>query len=142
MEEAFQKGSVGAAGDARELVAANSAVETALQKKGQSMTHGARYMRFLRMGRNKAKVTANCAQRFNGAESERLSLFASWKACDEDFHAVELQEERYRRKEKTHRDIYAFRNEVQLLEMLKDPKLVQLMKEWGLIRVYISLKNV
>ena len=94
----------------------------------KSQTHGAKYMRFLRSGRNpvKSKLGVISQKAFGLAGVDRLELFSSWCSNSEDWAAVEACEERYKEKKSRVRDLYKWISKNELLTIHRgDSELVQ-----------------
>ena len=107
------------------LVVSNNVVESALaadkeQAKVKSNTYGAKYMRFLRAGRNplRSGIGALSLKKFQGDMRERLEVYRTWQQSDEDWVVCEVKEKRFHELLQRKKVLYAWKNQKQLLEML------------------------
>ena len=107
------------------LVVSNNVVESALaapakQDNVKSNTHGAKYMRFLRAGRNplRSGIGALSLKKFQGDMRERLEVYRTWQQSDEDWVVCEVKEKRFHELLQRKKVLYAWKNQKQLLEML------------------------
>ncbi len=90
-------------------------------KRQLSMTHAAKYMRFLRQGRSaKRQVGPSCALKFTQNESNRLELFTMWCQSNEDWGECEIIESRIRESSKEAEVVYAWLNTYDLLGLYRD----------------------
>ena len=114
-----------------QLMHGNAAVEAgrllqqagldAKPEAGKSQSHGAKYMRFLRGGRNiKRLVGKTCIAKFNGSEKDRLELFQSWTDASEDWGNCELLEEKFIEKSKETETAYQWCNTYDMLALYRD----------------------
>lgn len=93
------------------------------------MSHGAKYMRFLRAGRNpkRSKIGPLAAERFNKGETDRVQLFALWADSAEDWGEVELRETRFKEETRRFRSVHGWKNRFDLMRPYEwsMPSLVQ-----------------
>jgi hypothetical protein len=99
--------------------------------KGKSTTHAARYMRFLRGGRNPKRCGSKiCKDKFDGTEVDRLELFATWTENKEDWGKCELAELRFREESHETAECYQWCNTFDLLTLYRgDEAVVKMVKD-------------
>ena len=133
MENVFQvkssthvaEGTCGLKLNPKALVVSNNVVESALaapakQDTVKSNTHAAKYMRFLRGGRNpiRSGIGTLSMKKFQGDLRERLEVYRTWQQSDEDWVVCEVKEKRFHELLQRKKVLYAWKNQKQLLEML------------------------
>ena len=111
---AQQLGEAGGAGETEK--------ETPDGKLAKSQTHGAKYMRFLRGGRNprRPELTPQASATFNGSAIDRAQLFAVWQDSNEDWGYCELYEERFKVEMDTMQNVHGWLNQYDLMDKYKN----------------------
>ena len=99
-----------------DLIAGNVAVQTSLTQP-LSQSHRAKYMRFLRGGRNprRSGIGKLSVQKFGGDITDRVELFTTWLKSNQDWGACELMEQRYHDMIKRKKNTHAWKTEGELM---------------------------
>ena len=105
------------------LVVSNNVVESALaadKEQAKVKSNRAKYMRFLRAGRNplRSGIGALSLKKFQGDMRERLEVYRTWQQSDEDWVVCEVKEKRFHELLQRKKVLYAWKNQKQLLEIL------------------------